>query len=67
MDDARRRAAEALGMVAAEAPELLAAAADVDRTLLAWSLSLGLRERLQACSNATRALARFRRVPPGDR
>jgi hypothetical protein len=45
-------------------PLLTQAADEVDRSLLAWALSLTPRERLRACSNTTRALARFQRVAP---
>lgn len=45
-------------------PLLVEAAGEVDRTLLHWMLSLSPRERLDACSRATAALARFQRVPP---
>ncbi len=40
---------------------LEAAAAEVDLTLLRWSRSLTIRQRLRA---ATKALSRFRRVAP---
>ncbi|MEZ5330822.1 MAG: hypothetical protein R2991_01945 [Thermoanaerobaculia bacterium] len=42
-------------------PILLAAAREVDRTLLAWSLALSPRERLRSCTAAARAVARLRR------
>ena len=45
------------------APELRAAARDVDRALLRWYLGLSLRERLRACTQAGRALGRFKRAP----
>lgn len=45
-------------------PELRQARLEVDRSLLRWSKSLSPMDRLRACSNATRALDRFRRVPP---
>jgi hypothetical protein len=48
-------------------PLLREAAREVDGTLLDWALSLSPCERLRACSNATRALARFKRVAPGTR
>jgi hypothetical protein len=41
---------------------LEAAAREVDGTLLDWALSLSPRERLRACSNAARALGKFRHV-----
>jgi hypothetical protein len=44
-------------------PEVEAAVDDVDRTLLRASLALSPLERLRACSQATAALAAFRRVP----
>jgi hypothetical protein len=40
--------------------DLLAAATEVDRSLLRWSRSLGIRERLRAATRARRALAGFR-------
>lgn len=40
---------------------LQAAAAEVDRTLIRWMLSLTPLERLRASTNAARALYRFRR------
>ena len=46
---------------------LVAAAAEIDPSLLEWSLSLSLRERLRACSNAARALAKFERAQAKDR
>lgn len=45
-------------------PEVIAAVADVDRTLLRETLALSPLERLRACSRAARGLARFRRVAP---
>lgn len=48
-------------------PLLHEAAREVDGTLLDWALRLSPRERLRACSNATRALARFTRVAPATR
>ena len=42
-------------------PLVLAAAREVDRSLLDWFLSLTPRERLRACTRATRALGRFTR------
>jgi hypothetical protein len=41
-------------------PLIVEAAKEVDGSLLQWMLSLSLRERLRACSNASRALGRFR-------
>jgi hypothetical protein len=54
-------------MLAERDPELLAAADEVDQTLIDWSLSLSPRARLRACSRATRALLGWRRVTPDDR
>jgi hypothetical protein len=48
-------------------PLIVEAAKDVDGSLLRWALSLTPRERLRACTRATRALSRFRRVTPEDR
>jgi hypothetical protein len=48
-------------------PLLVAAAAEVDTTLIDWALSLTPLERLRACSRAARALARWRHVPSNDR
>jgi hypothetical protein len=45
-------------------PLLIEASKDVDRSLLQWSLSLTPRQRLQACTRATRALSKFKRVEP---
>ncbi|MDH3745431.1 MAG: hypothetical protein OES47_10055 [Acidobacteriota bacterium] len=42
-------------------PLIVAAAAEVDRSLLRWMLSLSPRARLEASTNATRALSRIRR------
>jgi hypothetical protein len=63
----RVRAAEARRYVATRDPELLTAAAEVDRSLLSWSLAQSPRQRLDACTNAARALGRFRRAAPEDR
>jgi hypothetical protein len=46
---------------------LLAAADEVDTTLLDWTLSLGPFERLRVCGRAARALTGWRRVTPEDR
>ena len=43
-------------------PLVLEASDDVDRSLLAWSLAMSPRERLRACTRATRALSKFKRV-----
>lgn len=43
-------------------PTLVAASKEVDRSLLSWSLSLSVRERLRAATKARRALSGFRRV-----
>jgi len=40
-------------------PLILAAAREVDATLLDWALSLSPMERLRACTKATDALARL--------
>jgi hypothetical protein len=45
-------------------PLFAEAAAEVDRGLLRWALAMSPRARLRACTQATRALARFR-VSPG--
>jgi hypothetical protein len=47
-------------------PLVLAAAREVDRSLLEWFLSLTPRERLRACTRATRALGRFTRVTASE-
>jgi hypothetical protein len=44
------------------APILMAASREVDRSLLRWSCSLSIRERLRAATKARRALSGFRRV-----
>ncbi|MCA9550568.1 MAG: hypothetical protein KC933_11070 [Myxococcales bacterium] len=62
-DEASRALAAVLDRVD---PELRAAASDVDRTLLAWSMSLSPLERLRASSRAAAALGRFRRVGGDD-
>jgi hypothetical protein len=49
--------------VAAIDPELVAAAHEVDRTLLRWSLGLTPLERLRACTQATGTLERLRHAP----
>jgi hypothetical protein len=43
-------------------PLVLAAAREVDRSLIQWFLSLTPRERLRACTRTTRALGGFTRV-----
>jgi hypothetical protein len=43
------------------------ASREVDRTLLHWSLSLSLRERLRAATRTGRMLRGFRRVATADR
>jgi len=43
-------------------PLVLSAVADVDRSLLRWSLDLPPRERLRACSRAAATFARLRRA-----
>jgi len=43
-------------------PLILQAAREVDPTLLDWALGLSPRERLRACSNATKALDKFVRA-----
>jgi hypothetical protein len=63
----RHRAEQAREFVAARDPDLLRAAQEVDPGLLEWSLTLSARERLDSCTNSTRALARFRRVAPENR
>lgn len=53
--------------LAKRSPELVAAADEVDQTLIDWALSLSPRERLDACTRATRALTGWRRVSPDQR
>lgn len=43
-------------------PKIRAAMRDIDRSLLAWTLSLTPLERLRCATNAARALNRFKRV-----
>jgi hypothetical protein len=43
-------------------PLILQAAREVDPTLLDWALGLSPRERLRACSNATKALDKYVRA-----
>jgi hypothetical protein len=43
-------------------PLIVEAAREVDGTLLDWMLGLSPRDRLRACSNASRALGRFSHV-----
>jgi hypothetical protein len=43
-------------------PLILQAAREVDPTLLEWALGLSPRERLRACSNATKALDKYVRA-----
>ena len=43
-------------------PILISASLEVDRSLLRWSYSLSIRERLRAATKARRALSGFRRV-----
>lgn len=50
--------------IAADDPELVEAAREIDRTLLRWSLSLTPLERLRACSQAAATLARLRNASP---
>lgn len=57
------RYAELERVVAERDPELVAAVAEVDWTLLRWSLSLSPLERLRAASRAASALTRLRHVP----
>jgi hypothetical protein len=61
------RLKEIEAMLAERNPELLAAADEVDPTLIDWSLSLSPWDRLRACSRATRALLGWRRVTPDQR
>ena len=44
--------------------ELEAASYEVDETLLRWTLSLSLRERLRAATRSSRMLDRFEHVSP---
>jgi hypothetical protein len=48
-------------------PLLVAAADELDTTLIEWALGLSPLERLRACSRAARALTGWRRVTPLDR
>jgi hypothetical protein len=48
-------------------PLLLAAADEVDATLIEWALGLSPFDRLRACSRAARALTGWRRVTPDNR
>lgn len=48
-------------------PSLLAAAGEVDVTLIDWALGLSPFERLRACSKAAKALTGWRRVTSEDR
>ncbi len=43
-------------------PEILQAAREVDKSLLAWTASLSIRQRLDNCTQASRALGRFQHV-----
>jgi|GEM_PF-6126107 len=54
--------------IAAIDPFLVAAAEEVDRTLLEWARNLSPLERLSAASRASEALHRFRveRLPKAD-
>lgn len=47
-------------LIAALDPEVRAAIADVDRTLIALALQQSVRERLRSASEAARALAKLR-------
>lgn len=61
----QRRPAESLmDWIARIDPDVAGAVVDVDLTLLRQSLSLSPLQRADACTRATRALARFRRVTP---
>jgi hypothetical protein len=53
--------------VAQRDPVLVAAADEVDTTLIEWALSMSPLERLRASSRAARALTGWRRVTPADR
>jgi hypothetical protein len=44
--------------------EFEAASREIDLTLLRWWQGLSLRERLRACTRASRALGRFKRDAP---
>jgi hypothetical protein len=61
------RTEEVWRLVAERDPLLIAAAEDVDRTLIAWYLSLSPVERLDACSRAAAALFGLRHVQAEDR
>jgi hypothetical protein len=43
-------------------PLLVAAADDVDRSLLTWTAAMSPRERLRVATRAQKALSRFRRA-----
>jgi len=43
-------------------PDVLAAVAEVDLGLLAWARTLSPRQRLEACTRATRGLGRLMRA-----
>ena len=63
----RDRLKEIEAMLAERNPELLAAADEIDQTLIDWSLSLSPWDRLRACSRATRALLGWRPGTPSQR
>lgn len=56
-----RTADEIEEVLAREDPDLVEAAREVDRSLLAWSLSLTPLERLRVCSCNARGLEQLRR------
>ncbi len=60
--DARQPGESLRDWLARVDPDLLAAAEEVDVTLLDAALALSPLERLRACTRATRGLASFRRV-----
>ena len=61
---AASRRAEIERELARRDPAVLAAADEVDQTLLDWFLGLSPMERLRACSRASAALSGWRRAEP---
>lgn len=60
-----RRAAEARAFVAKENPALLRGAADVDQSLLDWTLSMTLQERFEAATHHQKEVDRLQGVGRG--
>ncbi len=63
-DDVRARIEAVKERLGRDHPELLAAVADVSPALLQWCAEQSPRQRLQACTNATRGVERIRRATP---